>query len=154
VEYDLFRRDQILYTYLHLAANRELTEAMLKKEIKGVAYETIEDDEGQLPCLTPMSEIAGRLAVQEGAKYLEKTFGGRGVLLGGVPGVERGKLALSVEGWWGPMPAKLRLVWVPKLPSSMSMHKGSLTLMIFSDHELPHYTVQMQIWRKFSGNAI
>jgi alanine dehydrogenase len=98
VEYDLFRRDQILYTYLHLAANRELTEAMLKKEIKGVAYETIEDDEGQLPCLTPMSEIAGRLAVQEGAKYLEKTFGGRGVLLGGVPGVERGKVGI-IGGW-------------------------------------------------------
>jgi len=74
-EYGLFHKDQILYTYLHLAADRKLTEAMLTTGIKGVAYETIETSDGQLPCLQPMSEIAGRLAVQEGAKYLEKTFG-------------------------------------------------------------------------------
>lgn len=86
-EYELMREGQIIYTYLHLAASRELTEACLKRKIVGIAYETIRDKKGGLPCLKPMSEIAGRLSVQEGAKFLEKPFGGRGVLLGGVPGV-------------------------------------------------------------------
>ncbi len=106
-EYPLFHRDQILYTYLHLAADRKLTEAMLNAGIKGVAYETIETADGQLPCLQPMSEIAGRLSVQEGAKYLEKTFGGRGVLLGGVPGVERGKVGIIGGGVVGTNACKI-----------------------------------------------
>jgi len=106
-EFDLFHENQILFTYLHLAADRKLTEALLKRNIRGVAYETIEDDEGQLPCLTPMSEIAGRLAIQEGAKYLEKTFGGRGVLLGGVPGVERGKVGIIGGGVVGTNACKI-----------------------------------------------
>jgi len=97
-EYGLFHEDQILYTYLHLAASRELTEAMMHRKVKGVAYETIQTEDGQLPCLKPMSEIAGRLSIQEGAKYLEKTFGGRGVLLGGVPGVHRGKVGIIGGG--------------------------------------------------------
>lgn len=97
-EYHLFRENQILYTYLHLAANKELTELLMDKKVKAVAYETIEDEDGSLPCLKPMSEIAGRLSVQEGAKYLEKTFGGRGVLLGGVPGVARGKVGIIGGG--------------------------------------------------------
>ncbi|MHC4913025.1 MAG: Rossmann-fold NAD(P)-binding domain-containing protein, partial [Planctomycetota bacterium] len=83
-EYDCFHEGQILYTYLHLAASKELTCALMDKKIKAVAYETIETSDGSLPCLRPMSEIAGRLSVQEGAKYLEKTFGGRGILLSGV----------------------------------------------------------------------
>lgn len=106
-EYELFHKDQILYTYLHLAADRALTEAMMNAGIKGVAYETIETAEGQLPCLQPMSEIAGRLAVQEGAKFLEKTFGGRGVLLGGVPGVERGKVGIIGGGVVGTNACKI-----------------------------------------------
>ena len=106
-EYGLFRKGQILFTYLHLAANRTLTEALLKAGIKGVAYETIEKSDGSLPCLQPMSEIAGRLAVQEGAKYLEKTFGGRGILLGGVPGVERGKVAIIGGGVVGTNACKI-----------------------------------------------
>ncbi len=97
-EYHLFHEDQILYTYLHLAASRELTDALINRKIKGVAYETIQTEDGQLPCLKPMSEIAGRLSIQEGAKYLEKTFGGRGVLLGGVPGVHRGKVGIIGGG--------------------------------------------------------
>ncbi len=97
-EYDFFREGQILYTYLHLAADRVQAEALLKKKVKAVAYETITDDNGHLPCLTPMSEIAGRLAAQEGAKYLEKPFGGRGVLLGGVPGVQRGNVVIIGGG--------------------------------------------------------
>lgn len=106
-EYDLFHEGQILYTYLHLAASRELTQAMLDRKIKGVAYETIETSDAQLPCLRPMSEIAGRLSVQEGAKYLEKTYGGRGILLGGVPGVRRGKVAIIGGGVVGTNACKI-----------------------------------------------
>jgi len=96
-EYTLMRKDQIVYTYLHLAAEKALTMAMLKSGCKGVAYETIEDKSG-LPCLKPMSEIAGRLSVQEGAKYLEKPFGGKGILLGGVPGVRNAKVVIIGAG--------------------------------------------------------
>ncbi len=85
-EYGLIKKDQIVFTYLHLAAERELTDALLKTGSIGIAYETIEDKKGGLPLLAPMSEVAGRLATQQGAKYLERTFGGRGLLLGGVTG--------------------------------------------------------------------
>ena len=106
-EYDLFSEGQILFTYLHLAANKKLTESLLSKKVVGIAYETIQLADGSLPCLTPMSEIAGRLAVQEGAKYLEKAFGGRGVLLGGVPGVDRGKVTIIGGGVVGTNAAKI-----------------------------------------------
>ncbi len=106
-EYPLLRRGQILFTYLHLAANRELTEMLMNEGVDCVAYETIETENGHLPCLKPMSEIAGRLAVQEGAKYLEKAFGGRGVLLGGVPGVSRGKVAIIGGGVVGTNACKI-----------------------------------------------
>ncbi|MCG8687122.1 MAG: alanine dehydrogenase [Desulfobacterales bacterium] len=85
-EYDMIRKDQIVFTYLHLAADRGLTDALLETGSIGIAYETIEDTAGGLPLLAPMSEVAGRLATQQGAKYLERTFGGRGLLLGGVTG--------------------------------------------------------------------
>jgi len=106
-EYDLFHEDQILYTYLHLAADEPQTRALMEKKVKAVAYETIEESGRALPCLTPMSEIAGRLSAQEGAKYLEKPFGGRGVLLGGVPGVPRGKVAILGGGVVGTNAAKM-----------------------------------------------
>lgn len=106
-EYGFFRKDLLLYTYLHLAADKELTDAMLASGMKGVAYETMQTDDGKLPCLTPMSEIAGRLSAQEGAKFLEKPFGGRGVLLGGVPGVERGKAAVLGGGVVGTNACKM-----------------------------------------------
>lgn len=106
-EYPLLRHGQILFTYLHLAACRQLTDELLKRDVKAVAYETIETADGSLPCLRPMSEIAGRLSVQQGAKYLEKTFGGRGVLLGGVPGVRRGKVAILGGGTVGANAAKI-----------------------------------------------
>ena len=102
-----FREGQILYTYLHLAASKELAESLMARKVKAVAYETIETDDGALPCLVPMSEIAGRLAVQEGAKYLEKPFGGRGILLGGVPGVRRGKVAILGGGIVGTNACKI-----------------------------------------------
>lgn len=106
-EVGLFHRGQILFTYLHLAADKKLTIALMKQGIKGVAYETIESEDGQLPCLKPMSEIAGRLSVQEGAKYLEKKFGGRGILLGGVPGVARGKVGIIGGGVVGTNACKI-----------------------------------------------
>lgn len=105
-EYDMLREGQILFTYLHIAANPELTKVLLDKKIAGVAYETISKD-GFLPCLFPMSEIAGRLSVQEGAKYLERHFGGRGILLGGTTGAERGRVAVLGAGSVGFNAAKI-----------------------------------------------
>ena len=105
-EYQYLREGQILFTYLHLAPNPELADALLKSGVKAVAYETITDSEGNLPCLRPMSQIAGRLSIQEGAKYLEKSFGGRGILLGGVPGVQRGKIVIVGGGIAGTYAAK------------------------------------------------
>lgn len=86
-EYPLLKPRHALFTYLHLAASRPLTEALLASGVTGIAYETVEDGRGSLPLLTPMSEVAGRMAAQEGAKYLERSQGGRGILLGGVTGV-------------------------------------------------------------------
>lgn len=86
-EYNLLRKGQLLFTYLHLAVEPKLTKALLKQKVDSVAYETIQTASGELPLLTPMSEIAGRMAIQIGASYLENPHGGRGVLLGGVPGV-------------------------------------------------------------------
>ncbi len=105
-EYDLFHEGQILFTYLHLAADKAQTEALMRKKVKAVAYETIEEH-GKLPCLNPMSEIAGRLSVQEGARFLERPQGGRGVLLGGVPGVHRGRVAVLGGGVVGTNAAKM-----------------------------------------------
>ena len=85
-EFGFIKEGQIVFTYLHLAADNDLTQALLKTGSIGIAYETIEDSNGGLPLLAPMSEVAGRLATQQGAKYLERTFGGRGLLLGGVTG--------------------------------------------------------------------
>lgn len=108
-EYDLLKENTILFTYLHLAANQGLLDVLLKKNILGVAYETIEDSKGFLPALRPMSEIAGRLSIQEGAKYIESTYGGKGILLGGVPGVERGKVTIIGGGVAGTYAAKVAL---------------------------------------------
>ena len=106
-EYDLMRKGLILYTYLHLAADPELTEALMKNEVKAIAYETILAGDGSLPCLQPMSEIAGRLSIQEGAKYLEKPFGGQGLLLAGVPGVSKGNVVIIGGGTVGINACKL-----------------------------------------------
>ncbi|WP_250229336.1 alanine dehydrogenase [Anaeropeptidivorans aminofermentans] len=108
-EYPLMREGQILYTYLHLAASEELTDACLKSGVKGVAYETITDRNGALPLLKPMSEIAGRLSVQEGAKCLEKPMGGSGVLLSGIPGVPRAKVVVVGGGVVGTNAAKIAI---------------------------------------------
>ena len=97
-EHQRMRPGQILFTYLHLAPDKQLTQAMLEREVTGVAYETITSEGGHLPLLTPMSEVAGRMAVQVGAHYLTKPEGGRGVLMGGVPGVLPAKVAIVGGG--------------------------------------------------------
>jgi alanine dehydrogenase len=97
-EYGFFRENLVLYTYLHLAAEPELTKQLAEKKVKSVAYETIETDDGLLPLLRPMSEVAGRMAVQVGATCLEKEHGGKGVLLGGVPGTRRGRVVILGGG--------------------------------------------------------
>ena len=98
-EYSLFHEGLILYTYLHLAADKTQTDALLGGKVKGVAYETLFDPKnGGLPLLAPMSQIAGRLSIQEGAKYLEKTFGGEGVLLAGVPGTPKANVVILGGG--------------------------------------------------------
>jgi alanine dehydrogenase len=97
-EYAFFRKDLLLYTYLHLAAEPELTKQLAQKNVAGVAYETIQLDDGSLPLLRPMSEVAGRMAVQVGARFLEKEHGGKGVLLGGVPGTRRGRIVILGGG--------------------------------------------------------
>jgi len=100
-EYPLLWEGQIIFTFFHFAAARKLTEAMIKRKIVALAYETVQKDDGSLPLLSPMSEIAGKLASQEGAKYLEKPFGGKGVLLGGVSGVAPGKVLIIGAGTVG-----------------------------------------------------
>ncbi|MDO5119659.1 MAG: alanine dehydrogenase [Coriobacteriales bacterium] len=106
-EYAFFHDGLILYTYLHLAADKEQMDALLDGKIKAVAYETLQEADGSLPLLAPMSQIAGRLAVQEGAKYLEKTFGGRGVLLAGVPGTPKANVTILGGGTVGANAAKI-----------------------------------------------
>ena len=96
-EWPLIRKGQTVFTYLHLAASRELTEALIATGGHHFAYETLEVD-GQLPLLTPMSEVAGRMSIQAGAKCLEKTWGGSGILLGGVPGVSRARVLILGGG--------------------------------------------------------
>ena len=97
-ELGMLTEGQVLFAYLHLAGDEALTRRVLEGKIIGIAYETIETDDGKLPLLTPMSEVAGRLAIQEGAKYLEKTYGGRGILLGGVAGVPPAKVVILGAG--------------------------------------------------------
>lgn len=106
-EYDLIKQDQLLFTYFHFASSEELTQAMLAKKAVCLAYETVERPDRSLPLLVPMSEVAGRMAVQEGAKYLEKPLKGRGILLGGVPGVKPANVLILGGGIVGTQAAKM-----------------------------------------------
>lgn len=106
-EYRFFRKGLILFTYLHLASEVELTKALLENEVVGLAYETVQLPNHSLPLLAPMSEVAGRMATQIGAQYLEKTKGGKGVLLAGVPGVSRGKVVVIGGGQAGANAARI-----------------------------------------------
>jgi alanine dehydrogenase len=106
-EWPLIRKGQALFTYFHFAADRKLTEAMLASGATSIAYETLADDRGRLPLLTPMSEVAGRMSIQEGAKYLERPQQGRGILLGGVPGVAPACITILGGGVVGANAAKI-----------------------------------------------
>lgn len=106
-EYELMKENQILYTYLHLAAEPKLTKVLCERKVKAIAYETIQLDNGSLPLLTPMSEVAGRMATQVGAYYLQKNHGGKGILMGGVTGVKPGKVTIIGGGVVGTNAAKM-----------------------------------------------
>lgn len=106
-EYKLIRKDQLVFTYFHFASSETLTRAMIDSGAICLAYETVEKEDGSLPLLIPMSEVAGRMAIQEGAKYLEKPLGGRGILLGGVPGVRPAKVLILGGGIVGTNAAKI-----------------------------------------------
>jgi alanine dehydrogenase len=108
-EYSYFREGLILFTYLHLAAEPKLTNALLEKKVIGIGYETVQLPNGSLPLLTPMSEVAGRMAAQVGAQFLEKINGGKGILLSGVPGVTRGRVTIIGGGIAGTNAAKLAI---------------------------------------------
>lgn len=108
-EYGFLRSDLLLFTYLHLAADQALTERLIESGTTAVAYETVQTKDGKLPLLMPMSEVAGRMATQVGASYLERHHGGRGVLLGGVPGVAPGKVAVLGGGTVGTNAAKMAI---------------------------------------------
>ncbi|MEB3884711.1 alanine dehydrogenase [Lyngbya sp. CCY1209] len=108
-EYPLIQKGQLLFTYLHLAADRELTEHLINSGVNAIAYETVELPDGRLPLLTPMSIIAGRLSIQFGARFLERQQGGRGVLLGGVPGVRPGQVAILGGGVVGTEAARIAI---------------------------------------------
>lgn len=106
-EYELMKENQILYTYLHLAAEPKLTKVLVERKVKAIAYETIQLDNGSLPLLTPMSEVAGRMATQIGAFYLQKDHGGKGILMGGVTGVKPAKVTIIGGGVVGTNAAKM-----------------------------------------------
>lgn len=108
-EYELLRENQILYTYLHLAAEPRLTKVLAERKVKAIAYETIQLENGSLPLLTPMSEVAGRMATQVGAFYLQKDHGGKGILLGGVTGVMPGQVTIIGGGVVGTNAAKMAI---------------------------------------------
>ncbi len=106
-EYQYLRSDLILFTYLHLASNKPLTDALIASGTTGIAYETVQTETGQLPLLTPMSEVAGRMATQVGATYLQKSHGGRGILMGGVPGVAPANVVILGAGIVGTNAARV-----------------------------------------------
>ena len=133
VEWPRMRRDQLIYTYFHFAAAEELTRAVIASGAVAIAYETVQLPSGELPLLTPMSEVAGRMAVQEGAKYLEKVYGGRGVLLGGVPGVAPAKVVIIGGGVVGINAAKM----AAGLGANVTILDVSLERLRYLDDVLP-----------------
>ena len=121
VEVEMIRENQIIYTYLHLAAAKELTEGLIKSKSINIAYETVTDDNGRLPLLAPMSAVAGRMSVQAGAHCLEKNQKGRGLLLGGAPGVAGGKVVILGGGVVGENAAVIATVCKQKFISLINL---------------------------------
>jgi alanine dehydrogenase len=147
-ECHLFRPEQILFTFLHLASSAELTKALLDARITAIAYETTEAKDGSLPMLRPMSQIAGRLAVQIGARYLERTQGGRGVLLAGVPGVEPGNVVVLGAGVVGESATRIAVgmgahvtvidLDVERLRRLDDSYRGRITTMVAMEGNINH----------------
>jgi alanine dehydrogenase len=108
-EYQYFRENLTLFTYLHLAAEPKLAKALVNSKVTGIAYETVQLADNSLPLLTPMSEIAGRMSTQVGAQFLQSFYGGKGILLGGVPGVKKGKVTIIGGGVSGTEAAKIAI---------------------------------------------
>ncbi|MGI6455994.1 MAG: alanine dehydrogenase [bacterium] len=135
-EYDCLREGMILFTYLHLAPELVLTRELLKRRVNAIGYETVRLDNGSLPLLTPMSEVAGRMAVMEGAKYLESARGGKGILLSGVPGVRPGEVTILGGGTAGLNAAKVAL----RLGARVNLLDISLQRLRFLDDILPNVT--------------
>lgn len=149
-EYDLVREGQVVFTYFHFAANEQLTNSVINSKIVAIAYETIMTDCGRLPLLEPMSEIAGRMAVQEGAKYLEKSYGGKGKLLGGVPGVAPSRVLIMGGGTVGTNSAKM----AAGLKADVVIMDTNLNRLRYLDDIMPpnvhtlysnHYNIKEQI---------
>lgn len=154
-EYSWLHEDQILFTYLHLASSIELTRALLKRQIVGIAYETVQTDNGSLPLLFPMSEIAGKLSIQIGAHYLEKENGGSGILLGGVPGVRPGDVVIIGGGTVGLNAAKIALGMganvivldtnLERLRYLADIFEGRLTLLVSNAGNVENAVVEADI---------
>lgn len=138
-EYGLCRPNQLVFTYFHFASSEELTHAMIKSGAVCLAYETVETKDRQLPLLIPMSEVAGRMAVQEGAKYLEKPSNGRGVLLGGIPGVAPGKVLVLGGGVVGTQAAKM----AAGLGAQVTLLDVSLTRLRYLSDIMPANVITM-----------
>jgi alanine dehydrogenase len=126
-----------LFTYFHFASSEELTKAMIRRKAICIAYETVEDEDGTLPLLTPMSEVAGRMAIQQGAKYLEKPIKGRGILLGGVPGVAPGKVLILGAGVVGVQAAKM----AAGLGASVTIMDVNMKRLRYLNDVLPNHVV-------------
>jgi alanine dehydrogenase len=145
-EYKLIKKDQLLFTYFHFASGEALTHAMIEQKAVCLAYETVETKDRQLPLLIPMSEVAGRMAIQEGAKYLEKPVKGRGVLLGGVPGVPPGKVLVLGGGIVGTQAAKMAAglgaqvtlmdISLPRLRQLSDFMPANVTTMFSSEYNI------------------
>ena len=150
-EYEYFQSGQILFTFLHLAPKPELTEFLCHKEISGIGYETIQLEDGSLPVLAPMSEVAGRMSVQIGAHYLEKTNGGSGVLLGGVPGVGHGKVTIVGAGVVGRNAMRIALAMgaevtviginIQRLEHLDELYGGRVTTLISNEYNISNEVV-------------
>ncbi len=145
-EYAFLRPDLLLFTYLHLAAEEKLTRILIEKRVQGIAYETVELADGSLPLLTPMSEVAGKMAIQVAAHYLEKTQGGRGKLLGGVPGVRPADVVIVGGGTVGTAAAQVALgmgadvtildIQIDRLRYLSEILHGSLTTLYSSPYNI------------------
>jgi len=154
-EYGYFRDDLLLFTYLHLAAEAELTKALVEAGTTGIAYETVQLANGRLPLLQPMSEVAGRMSVQVGAHFLEKTQGGKGILLGGVPGTERAHVVIIGGGISGTHAAKMAVglgaqvtildINTERLRQLDDLFNGRVNTAMSNSYNIAHYVAQADL---------